>query len=317
MKCRRCKNNEAEVILRRHNAVFCRDCFLPFFENQVKRAISEHGLFEKHDRIAVCVSGGKDSLVLWDVLLRLGYRADGLYINLGIGEYSRQSQEKVDAFAAVKGLNAIIVDLPGEGMDLPSVTAALRKKECSICGVIKRHFFNAVPRNRGYTVVATGHNLDDEASRLLGNFLQWNTKYIEKQHPLLKETPSGMMRKVKPLVRLTEYETACYALIRGIDYMLYECPYARGATSMVYKDALNSIEEKIPGTKARFLYGLLAGELSGLGRVMEDAREDAGDADGLACGSCGEPTYTELCGYCRLRAAVTENREKRSKGALR
>ena len=57
--------------------------------------------------------------------------------------------------------------------------------------------------------------------------------------------------------------------------------------------------------------GLLAGELSGLGRVMEDAGEDAGDADGLACGSCGEPTYTELCGYCRLRAAVTEKREKR------
>ena len=41
-------------------------------------------MFTKEDRILVAVSGGKDSLALWDVLRRQGYQADGLYIDLGI-----------------------------------------------------------------------------------------------------------------------------------------------------------------------------------------------------------------------------------------
>ncbi|MDH3258873.1 MAG: adenine nucleotide alpha hydrolase family protein [Deltaproteobacteria bacterium] len=310
MKCRRCKKNEAEVVLRRHNAVFCRDCFLPFFENQVKRAISEFGLFSKEDRILVCVSGGKDSLVLWDILLRMGYKAEGMYIDLGIGDYSEQSGEKVKTFAVKRELEPIIVDLEGEGMGIPGVTGTLKKKECSLCGIVKRHFFNAVPKSLGHTVVATGHNLDDEASRLLGNFLHWNKKYIEKQHPLLRETQSGMVRKVKPLVRLTEYETACYALIREIDYMPYECPYSRGATSLVYKEALNSIEESVPGTKARFLFGLLGGELEGLGRKREERGAGGEDGEERKCSVCSEPSFTELCAYCRLKDEVEKKREK-------
>jgi len=310
VKCRRCKKNEAEVVLRRHNAVFCRDCFLPFFENQVKRAISEFGLFSKEDRILVCVSGGKDSLVLWDILLRMGYKAEGMYIDLGIGDYSEQSGEKVKTFAVKRELEPIIVDLEGEGMGIPGVTGTLKKKECSLCGIVKRHFFNAVPKSLGHTVVATGHNLDDEASRLLGNFLHWNKKYIEKQHPLLRETQSGMVRKVKPLVRLTEYETACYALIREIDYMPYECPYSRGATSLVYKEALNSIEESVPGTKARFLFGLLGGELEGLGRKREERGAGGEDGEERKCSVCSEPSFTELCAYCRLKDEVEKKREK-------
>ncbi len=317
MKCRRCKDNEAEVVLRRHNAVFCRDCFLPFFENQVNRAISEFGLFSKEDRILVCVSGGKDSLVLWDILLRMGYQAEGMYIDLGIGDYSEQSGEMVKTFAAKRGLEPIIVDLEGEGMDIPGVTGTLKKKECSLCGIVKRHFFNAVPRSLGHTVVATGHNLDDEASRLLGNFLHWNKKYIEKQHPLLRETESGMVRKVKPLVRLTEYETACYALIREIDYMPYECPYSRGATSLVYKEALNSIEESVPGTKARFLFGLLGGELEDLGRKREERSAGGEDGEERKCSVCSEPSFTELCAYCRLKDEVEKKREKGKRRARR
>lgn len=314
MQCRRCKKNEAEVTLRRHNAVFCRDCFLPFFENQVRRAIKEFRLFEKSDRVLVCVSGGKDSLVLWDILLRMGYRADGMYIDLGIGEYSQQSRKMVVDFGAKRGLDPIIVDLGVEGMDIPGVTSILRKKECSLCGIIKRSFFNSVPRKLGYSTVATGHNLDDEASRLLGNFLQWNTKYIEKHHPLLPETESGMVRKVKPLIRLTEYETTCYALLREIDYMLYDCPFSRGATSLVYKDALNTVEESMPGTKARFLFGLFSGELEAIARKRGEMSQEGTRGDDSKCASCGEPSFVELCTYCRLKDEVEKKREKGKKG---
>ena len=82
MKCRRCKA-PAVVEIRRHNAAFCGDCFLRHVREQVKRAIASYDMFEPSDRILVAVSGGKDSLALWDVLLQLGYHADGLYLGLG------------------------------------------------------------------------------------------------------------------------------------------------------------------------------------------------------------------------------------------
>jgi tRNA(Ile)-lysidine synthase TilS/MesJ len=49
-------------------------------------------MFTKTDRLLVAVSGGKDSLALWDILLKLGYKTDALYVNLGIGGYSESSQ---------------------------------------------------------------------------------------------------------------------------------------------------------------------------------------------------------------------------------
>jgi len=307
LKCKRCRAYEAEVVLRRHNAAFCRGCFQEFFKRQVKKAISEYRMFSVRDKILVCVSGGKDSLVLWDVLLELGYDADGMYIDLGIGDYSRESREKVMKFAAERERDPIIVELAAEGMTIPEVTGRLRKKECSLCGTIKRHHFNAVARRGGFDVVATGHNLDDEASRLLGNIVQWNVKYFPGQKPVLEETGSGMVRKVKPLVRLTEYETACYALVKGIDYMIYECPYSEGATSMTYKEALNLIEEEMPGTKARFLFGFFEMEPF---RAEEVRREVEGES-GKLCSMCGEPSFMEICSYCRLKE------EMRSRGKRR
>ncbi|RMG57988.1 MAG: TIGR00269 family protein [Deltaproteobacteria bacterium] len=307
MKCRRCGSFEGEVALKRHNATFCRNCFVVFFRRQVKRAISEFRMFTPKEKILVCVSGGKDSLVLWDVLLDLGFDADGMYIDLGIGDYSRESREKVLAFARLRKREPIIVDLSAEGMTIPEVTARLRKKACSLCGMIKRHHFNSAARKGGYDVVATGHNLDDEASRLLGNIIQWNVKYFPGQKPVLEETSSGMVRKVKPLVRVTEYETACYALIRGIDYMIYECPYSKGATSLAYKEALNMLEEEMPGTKARFLFGFLDGEF-----FREDEKEES---EGRSCLVCGEPSFQEVCSYCRLKEEVARRSAAGRKGA--
>ena len=63
----------------------------------------------------MAVSGGKDSLALWDVLVELGYRTTGLYVAQGIGEYSSGSQQKVEAFARARDLPLRIVDLAAEG----------------------------------------------------------------------------------------------------------------------------------------------------------------------------------------------------------
>lgn len=294
MKCTKCRG-PAQVEVRRSNAGFCREHYLEFVQNQVVRAIEQYQMFRPDDRILVAVSGGKDSLVLWDLLTRMGYPADGLYMDLGIGDYSAESREKTVAFAQERGLKLIIHAVAEEyGATIPELAVLTRRVPCSACGLTKRHTFNRVAREHGYTVVATGHNLDDEAAVLLGNVMHWEAGYMARQSPAMPDE-DGFVRKVKPLFRLTEREIAAYAVLRGIDYMFEECPNARGARSLVYKDLLNRLELESPGSKHQFFLGFLA---------VRDQLFPAG-RDGATiqpCERCGEPTATDVCAFCRMMA---------------
>ena len=116
---------------------------------------------------------------------------------------------------------------------------------------------NRAALEHGYAVVATGHNLDDEAATLLGSVLNWQTEALPRQSPALASTHAKLARRVKPLYRLSEFETAAYAFLRRIDYIVDECPFAKGATSLAHKDLLNRLEEVSPGAKHNFLFGFL------------------------------------------------------------
>lgn len=297
-RCRRCRA-PAVIDLRRHNAAFCRPCFVHHFQEQVRRGISHYEMFAADDRVLVCVSGGKDSLALWDTLLELGQPASGLYLGLGIGGYSDRSAEATRRFAAARGTELIEVDLRSYGFDIPSAGRRGSRSTCSVCGLSKRYVFNRVALDHGFDVVATGHNLDDEAATLLGNTLRWQTESIARQFPVLPAR-DGLLKKVKPLHRLSERETAAYAFLRGIDYVVEECPLVAGNTQLRYKAALNALEAGSPGTKAAFYLGYLD-RASGLFR--------RGESPALTeCEACGQPTTGRFCAFCRARAQVTGRR---------
>jgi uncharacterized protein (TIGR00269 family) len=283
------------IEIRRHNACFCRDCFLEYCRNQVERAVDDHSMISPSDSVLVAVSGGKDSLGLWDLLRELGYRADGLYVGLGIESYSEPSAAYARRFAGERGLRLVEVDLPADfGFDVRSGAAADHRAPCSACGLSKRHIFDRSAMEGGYDVVATGHNLDDEAAVLLGNVLHWDLAFLARQRPVLPGG-NGFPRKVKPLVRLGEREMAAYCVLRGIEYQVEECPMSVGNKHLGYKDILNSIEERSPGTKATFYSGFTERVAALVAHVAEEQRE------GLrACPNCGAPTVATLCAFCRL-----------------
>lgn len=292
-KCRVCRA-PAVIKLRRHNAHFCKQHFLRLCREQTAKAISEHDMADPGDRLLIAVSGGKDSLALWDILVDLGYQVDGLYIGLGIGEYSDHSKSYAEAYATSHGQHLEVVELSADyDFDVPSAAKQTRRPPCSACGLSKRHIFDEAAIRGGYDALVTGHNLDDEASVLMGNVLRWQGQYLIRQHPVLPAR-GGFPKKIKPLVRLTERETAAYCVLAGIDYIVEECPMAAGNRHLAYKEMLNLAEERSPGTKHDFYHGFLR-QSESLFRSEDDLLDDLGQ-----CAGCGAPSSAEVCAFCRL-----------------
>jgi len=305
-RCGRCRQ-KAVIELRRHSVAFCRDCFLHYCRQQVAKAIDRYRMIAPGDRVLVAVSGGKDSLALWDLLLALGYQVDGLYLGLGIGGYSERSGQACQAFADERGVKLISRDLAAEhGFAIPQAAAASAKggrSTCGVCGLSKRYVFNSSALAGGYDVVATGHNLDDEAAVLFGNTLHWDTGAMARQFPVLEATRPGLVKKVKPLYRLAERETAAYCVLTGIDYVVEECPLVAGNTQLRYKATLDELEERTPGTKHEFLFGYLD--------KAAHLLEAADDAVLTACSRCGmvtqavdDPDQAPVCAFCRSKARL-------------
>ena len=301
MKCKKC-GTTAVINMRHHRLALCADHYVEWFVAYTQRTIEKLDMFDESDRVLVAISGGKDSLALWDVLAQLGIQADGLYIDLGIGGdggYSHASRAKAQSFAAEHGHRLEVVRVAesyGESIpELAQRSVRGRGKPCSVCGLVKRHVMNRVALEGGYAALATGHNLDDEAAVLFQNTLRWQTGYLARQAPVLEASQPGLSRKVKPFCRLYERETAAYTLVRSIDYIYDECPHATGATSIFYKNLLNQLEGRSPGAKygfySEFLRAKRKGEL-----VLPAAKVDM-----QPCETCGQPTTAPgRCAFCRL-----------------
>lgn len=303
MNCQKCKG-KAVIEMRQHHLALCKDHFLEWVLIQTQRAIEKYKMFGKEDKVLVAVSGGKDSLALWDVLWRLGYSADGIYINLGIQTpeyaYSDESHRYAVQFAQERGLllhDINIKETYGENIiEISKRSRRGKGRPCSICGLVKRYLMNRVANQGGYKILVTGHNLDDEVGVLLGNTLQWSVNMMMRQAPVLPEAP-GFTSKAKPFCRLCERETAAYSILRGIQYVYEECPYSDGSTLLFHKEQLNKIEHEMPGTKMRFYLGFLESKKAGLFNNIDQPE----GLPEIHCTNCGQLTTVEgLCAFCRL-----------------
>lgn len=316
MKCKVCREH-AVVDIRRHNAGFCQMHFVEHISNQVAKTIKEFKMFSPEDRLLIAVSGGKDSLALWDILLDLGYDVTGFYLDLGIGGYSTRSKDASIRYAEAKGAKLIVRSLNEEhGYTVPELSKLTGRVPCSGCGLNKRYEFNRAALEEGFAVLVTGHNLDDEVATLFGNVLHWNVDMLGRQAPVLDErllaqggeSKTVMVKKVKPLVKIAERETAAYALLKGIDYVVEECPLVEGNTQHKYKEAITLLEESSPGTKSQMYLGFLK-------KAAPRFTQPEDDVELAACMSCGSVTIAvetgdPLCSFCRTKNLALKRKEQ-------
>jgi len=294
MKCHICKG-KGSIELKHHNLKICEECFLIFFKKKVEKTIKKLKLFERDERLLLALSGGKDSMGLWHILSELNYNVDGLHIDMGFGELSVKTKEKIEELSKILNKKLYIINLKEEiGYDLKELSKFTKRVPCSLCGLVKRYFMNEIALKENYSAIITGHNLDDEATTLLKNVLRWEFAYLGRQTPLL-EKMDGFVKKVKPYIFCYEKETLLYAIISKIPYSKDSCPYSLNSKNKNLKMAFHILEHTSPGIKLNFMKLFLKNR-----DFFVPFREKELKDLVKRCIYCGYPTDREICALCTI-----------------
>ncbi|NOY10870.1 MAG: adenine nucleotide alpha hydrolase family protein [Archaeoglobi archaeon] len=280
MKCKRCGRNAFEKF---RGTYYCRECLITKYEGAVESAIRRYRMIRKGERVLAALSGGKDSVAMLSSLRvlskRIGFDVDAMFIDLGIGSYSRHSLEVSEKVAEMLDVRLHVVRLEDYGFTIDDV----RGKVCSVCGNAKRYIMNRFARENGYDAIATGHCAEDILANLFKNMYSGNMEWSEKQRPRM-EGFDRIVTRVRPLYEMSERENMVYVLAKGLPFLNEECP---NAPSTKWKEIVYEIERKVPGFRVSVL------------RNLARERRDREDEEFRYCRICGEITTSSVCQFCR------------------
>ena len=306
--CTVCKRREAFFFRPYSGEKLCRKCFVKSIEEKVRATIAKYKMLEFNDRIAVAVSGGKDSVSLLHVLAKIerGYPKTSLMaitVDEGIRGY-RDEALKIAAENCKKlGIEHHMVSFKElYGYRLDEIVKSLKQKgdsgltPCAYCGVLRRRALNIAARSLKADKLATAHTLDDETQTILLNIFHGDVLRITREKPVTNEAHPKLVQKVKPFCEIPEKETALYAYIRKTKFQSMPCPYASGALRNDVRLMLNRMEEKHAGIKFTIFKSI---------ERIRPALEDIASKEGLReCSKCGEPTTEKICRTCQMLRQV-------------
>ena len=293
------------VIMLPSGESLCKGHFTEYFENKAFKTITKFSLIGKEEHIGIALSGGKDSITLLNILKKLQsrnpkIRLTALAINEGIHGYRDKTLATAKKACEKNGIPLHICSYEKEfGMPLDEMLRVLDVKPCTICGIFRRYLLNKKSKELGFTKIATGHNLDDEAQSILMNQFRNDLSASARLGPIsgVKEN-SGFITRIKPLYLCTEKEVATYAFLNGLLDTFTECPNVSKSYRAQVRDMLNGFEAKFPGTK----YGIVNSFL----QMLPELKERFKNAEMSSCTECGEPASKDKCNACRF----TERLEK-------
>ncbi|MHA1961148.1 MAG: TIGR00269 family protein [Candidatus Thorarchaeota archaeon] len=306
-QCSKCDSKA--VYLRRYTSeALCNPCLTETTLQRVRRTINKHKMFRENDRIAVAISGGKDSSVLLDILYRIETRHPDaeiipITIDEGIKGYrdealdaAKKLTKRLDLKLEVRSFS----ELFGHSLDR---IVKMRKSDkpigaCSFCGVLRRRAINLAATELEADVVATGHNMDDEAQTLLINMMRGDSRRIVRTSRPRTKALRGLIPRVKPIVEITERDVVAYSHSQGLEYHDVPCPYSVEAYRNDVKNFLNDMEHRRPGT---LLAVLRSGE-----EIVRAFEQTPAATELRECEHCGSVTSAKICMVCQMLSEIPD-----------
>lgn len=275
--------------------------------DRIRNTINQRGMFKRDDRIVVAISGGKDSAVLLDTLVRIeeGYPETEICpitIDEGIADYRDKAMRAARELVSALNLSLTVVTFKNLfGYSLDEIVANREEDglgACSYCGILRRRAINHAARDLHGDVIATGHNLDDEAQTVVMNVLRGDAYRIGRVNRTRDDTMAGFIPRVKPITKISERDVVAYAHHFSLPYHDAPCPYAHEAYRNDVRQFLNKMEHNHPGT--------LLAVLGSSEKIAEAMRSDTSSFQFNSCARCGNPTSAKVCRVCRILEKIEE-----------
>ena len=296
--CQNCKKVTSVFFIPSQKKRWCKDCFSQFFERRVKRTVEKYKMFIPHQRIGVCLSGGKDSSSLLWALKKIYPELSllGIHINLGIGYYSDIAEEAVKRLCEKIGIPLFTYNLKKEeGYSIDDfVFTHYKRKICAVCGSIKRYLFSKIAKQLNLDALATGHHLDDLVSTMLSLFFQGDFSSLLRLSPVIPPLIEGQAKKIKPLCTSPEMEIFYYSVLNELPLEGCSCPHGEITPSKKIKKIIEDLEKENHQIKYQ-LFSVFNKKLIPLIRLKKEKEILR------KCKLCEQPTDSleEICGRCR------------------
>ena len=260
-----------------------------------------------NDKVAIAVSGGKDSLTLLYIMKKIldgHHRATNLIaitIDEGIRGYRDESLKIVQEFCSNIHVPSKVLSYKEIfGMDMDEaikLRSAEKMSSCSICGTFRRRAMDLAAEAVGANVVATAHNLDDQVQSFMINILAGDVERIGWTYPEPVLYGNNKLKKIKPFVELYEQEIVFYALQRDIPFQAQECPYMHESIRTDLRQFLNKFETDHPGIKYNIYNSTL--------KISKTVRSSLNTASVQECIICRRECTSEICAPCNTIKSLT------------
>jgi uncharacterized protein (TIGR00269 family) len=295
MKCDKCENTA--VYSRRYSGEnLCSGCFSNSILHKAAKTISKYKMIKNNELVCVAVSGGKDSLVLLDILNKMSkthnFRIFAVTIDEGIPGYRDEALKIVENFCAQLNIQyktfsyKKIFDLTlTESLELRNDQ---RLSSCSICGTFRRRALDHAAKTINADAIATGHNLDDNLQTFLINILSGDAKKIGWMDP---DTSSNKVRKIKPLSEIYESEIVFYAFTNNLPFQTEPCPHMNEGIRTEIREFLNSLELNHDGIKNNMYRTILK-----ISQFMKESNHK----EKQMCLVCGNQCTSRICSVCNM-----------------
>jgi uncharacterized protein (TIGR00269 family) len=299
--CSKCKN-PAVTFIRYNGTHLCQDHFTQYFEKRVKKEINKQGKLENNTKIGIAVSGGKDSIVTLHIMKKIflnrkNVKIIALTVDEGIKDYRDNSIKYVIENCKKLHIDYNIISFKNSiGKTMDDISELKNDIGfCSYCGVFRRVCLNNLSKKLKISKLVMGHNLDDMSQSIMMNFVNGDIKKFAKLGPHKKIQP-GLVPRMIPLRLIPEKEINLYAILKKISYHNGECPYSINAYRSIFRDIIDNLEYKNPGTRHSILksYDTIKDMLIQNYPLTELNR----------CIKCFEPTSQDICKSCLLKLKI-------------